>query len=141
MRQAAKHETGFGLFPLIKHTHRTAGFVKVRGVNIGFTDLEDMMFNLEEVSDFRVEITGGDDRDELDLHVELTQDGDTAAAIESISASVQRVFGLTPRIIESRTGRNRPSLRRRLQACTGQRSAGVRPVAQYRLPLPASTPS
>ena len=104
MRDAAKDATGFSLFPLIKHTHRTAGFVKVRGINIGFTDLEDMMFNLDPVSDFRVEIVHADDRDELDLHVELTQDVDTAAATESISASVQRVFGLTPRIIEAERG-------------------------------------
>lgn len=102
MRTPEDNATGFNLFPLIKHTHRTAGFVKVRGVNIGFTDLEDLMFNLAEVSDFRVEIVAEDSRDELDLHVEPSADiAETEAAIKS---AVQRVFGVTPRIIPAESG-------------------------------------
>ena len=44
MRQGVMRGTEFDVFPLINHTHRTAGFVKVRGINIGFGDLEDLMF-------------------------------------------------------------------------------------------------
>ena len=32
------------MFPRIKHAHRTAGFFKIRGVNLGHQDLEDFMF-------------------------------------------------------------------------------------------------
>ncbi|WP_299882418.1 phenylacetate--CoA ligase family protein [uncultured Sulfitobacter sp.] len=86
----------YDVFPLVKHTHRTAGFVKVRGINIGFTDLEDLMFANTAVSDFRVEIVWQNDRDELDVYVELADDA--AGATDQISADIRRVFGLIPRI-------------------------------------------
>lgn len=104
LRHMPEETPGFGVFPVIKHTHRTAGFVKVRGVNIGFTDLEDLMFAAPEVSDFRVEIVWHDNRDELDLHVEFAEDADEAAAIETLKATVQRVFGLLPRIVTTARG-------------------------------------
>ncbi len=104
LRPAEPGAGGFGLFPLVTHTHRTAGFVKVRGVNIGFTDLEDLMFNQSEVSDFRVEVTGEDGRDELDLHVELAPGSGEAGASAAVTAAVQRVFGLSPRIVPTEAG-------------------------------------
>lgn len=96
LRSGVTGAGAYDVFPLVKHTHRTAGFVKVRGINIGFTDLEDLMFASAAVSDFRVEIVWENDRDELDVHVELAEGADGAA--EQISADIRRVFGLTPRI-------------------------------------------
>lgn len=88
----------YDVFPLISHTHRTAGFVKVRGVNIGFTDFEDTMFASEEVSDFRAEIVWQGDRDELDLFVELAEPGNRDVAVDAVKASVRRVFDVMPRV-------------------------------------------
>lgn len=102
MRRDVPRGTPYDVFPLIKHTHRTARFVKVRGVNIGFTDLEDVMFGLAEVSDFRVEIVWQNDRDELDVHVELAEGA--SAAAERIKAAIVRVFGVSPRVIEGPRG-------------------------------------
>lgn len=98
MRSGVTGGGPFDVFPLIKHTHRTAGFVKVRGVNIGFTDLEDLMFASDEVADFRVEIVCDNDRDELDVHTELREGVDAEAAATAIVSEVQRVFGLKPRV-------------------------------------------
>ena len=87
----------YGVFPLLAHAHRTAGFVKVRGVNIGFTEFEDLMFAHANVSDFRVEVVFTGTRDELDLHVEL--DGvDEAEGMEALAALVRRTFDVAPRV-------------------------------------------
>ena len=99
MHQPVTGATGFEIFPLIKHTHRTEGFVKVRGVNIGFTDLEDLMFAIPLISDFRVEILWQDDRDELDLHVELPAEVKEQDASKTVISAVERTFGLKPRIV------------------------------------------
>ena len=93
----------YDVFPRIKHTHRTACFVIVRWINIGFTDLEDLMFASPAVSDFRVEIVWQNDRDELDVHVELA-DGSSDETADQIVADVQRVFGLKPRVLVGTRG-------------------------------------
>lgn len=103
MRQDVYCDNAYKVFPLIKHTHRTAGFVKVRGNNIGFTDLEDLMFGLKEVSDFRVEIVWQNDRDELDVFVELADITNEEITVNNLKDMIQRTFGLAPRI---RIGKN-----------------------------------
>ena len=89
----------YDVFPLVKHTHRTAGFVKVRGVNIGFAELEDLMFAHPDISDFKVDIVWQDDRDEMDILIESTRDVAT-----EIADQVARVFGLKPRVRIGETG-------------------------------------
>jgi phenylacetate-CoA ligase len=84
----------YGLFPLVRHTHRTAGFVKVRGVNIGFQDFEDLMFATPAVADFRVEVRFEGAADVLDLHVELAE-GAKAAPLADL---VRSRFEITPRV-------------------------------------------
>jgi hypothetical protein len=46
--EADDGEGPFSVFPRIKHAHRTAGFFKIRGVNLGHQDLEDFMFRFLE---------------------------------------------------------------------------------------------
>ena len=45
----------FSIFPVIKHAHRTAGFFKIRGVNINHSELEDLIFRDPDVNDFKCE--------------------------------------------------------------------------------------
>ena len=104
LRRHIDRGTAYDVFPLIKHTHRTAGFVKVRGVNIGFGDLEDLMFATSDVSDFRVEIVWQGERDELDIYVELISDQGPDAAGLRIKENVHRVFGVAPRVIVGQNG-------------------------------------
>lgn len=104
LRHGIERGTPYDVFPLIKHTHRTAGFVKVRGVNIGFTELEDLLFQRNDVSDFRVEVVHVDDRDELDVHVEWTEGTGSTQAQDDICGMIHRVFGLRPRLHTSPTG-------------------------------------
>ncbi len=104
MRNGVIRNNGHDLFPLIKHTHRTAGFVKVRGNNIGFTELEDLMFKAEHVAVFRVEIVWEDNKDQLDVHVELSPQANPDERTQFLAASISRAFGLSPRIFVGTAG-------------------------------------
>ena len=94
----------FALFPLMRHAHRTAGFFKVRGVNIGHTDFEDMMFADARVADFRVEVVATDGADVLRVHLEAGGGADPAALGAELAARVRRSFELTPDLVWSPPG-------------------------------------
>lgn len=87
----------YGVFPLLRHAHRTAGFFKVRGVNINHQEFEDFLFANPAVNDFKADAIA-DDRgiDGLRLSVELKRGADAAAAVAAIVADTKRVFELTP---------------------------------------------
>ncbi len=91
MRQAPG-KGRYGVFPLVKHAHRTAGFFKVRGVSIAHAALEDHLFAAREVADFRCEVMNDGDLDQLVLVVELGE----GSSAESIESSVKRRFEITP---------------------------------------------
>lgn len=82
----------YGVFPLVKHAHRTAGFFKVRGVNIGHGEFEDFMFAAREVADFRCEVTNEGGLDQFLVLVELRD----AAVLERLEKSIKAKFELTP---------------------------------------------
>lgn len=73
----------YGVFPLVRHAHRTSGFFKVRGVNIGHAEFEDHMFATREVADFRCEVVNDGGLDQLVVLVELRGEVDLAAAIKA----------------------------------------------------------
>lgn len=104
MRNGIVGGSPYDVFPLIKHTHRTTGFVKVRGVNIGFADLEDIMFKSKDVSDFRVEIVWQNDRDELDVYLEVLDQVSIDEVKEHISSQIRRTFGVAPRVSTQEAG-------------------------------------
>ncbi len=95
----------FAVFPVIRHAHRTAGFVKVRGINIGFTDFEDLMFRSPVVADFRVAVTFDGTRDALEVELELPHGVAAEAAVTAVTQDIDRVFGLkpTPRVVPAGT--------------------------------------
>lgn len=82
----------YGVFPLVKHAHRTAGFFKVRGVNIGHAELEDHMFAIREVADFRCEAVNEGGLDQLVVIVELRD----AAVLDRVEKSIKAKFEVTP---------------------------------------------
>ena len=88
----------FGVFPLLKHTHRTAGFFKVRGVNIDHSEFEDFMFRSSNVADFKAEVINAGDLDEFVLSIELRQGFDRSDVIDSLVQRTKLKFGLTPQV-------------------------------------------
>lgn len=94
----------FAVFPRLKHAHRTAGFFKVRGVNLNHAELEDFIFSRVEVGDFRAEAVNEGDLDLLRLSIELRRGADAARACESLRAQMRERFELLPDLVVLEAG-------------------------------------
>jgi phenylacetate-CoA ligase len=94
----------FSVFPRIKHAHRTAGFFKVRGVNLGHQDLEDFMFRHVEIGDFRAEVLNDGGNDILKLSIEVRRGADAAGMARALASEVKEKFELAPQVAVLETG-------------------------------------
>src|SRR5687768_10707417 len=84
----------WSIYPLMRHARRTVGFFKVRGVNINHADLEDAMFRIPEVVDFRAEVyNSATGNDVLHLHVETRN-----LKSEGVIEGVRKSFQVTPEV-------------------------------------------
>ena len=64
----------WSIFPVMRHARRTVGFFKVRGVNINHSELEDLMFFNQGITDFKAEVCNAESGlDVLHLFVEPKQ--------------------------------------------------------------------
>src|SRR5438067_9742250 len=88
----------FAVFPRIRHAHRTTGFFKVRGVNLGHQDLEDFMFRHPEIGDFRAEALNEGDNDVLRLSLEVRRGVDTQAVSATIAREMRERLQLVPQL-------------------------------------------
>src|SRR5712671_1804099 len=94
----------YSVFPRIKHAHRTTGFFKVRGVNLGHQDLEDFMFRHLEIGDFRAEALNEGDNDVLRLSIEVRRGVDAAAICGAVAAAMKEKFELAPQVVALEAG-------------------------------------
>jgi phenylacetate-CoA ligase len=94
----------YSVFPRVKHAHRTAGFFKVRGVNLGHQDLEDFMFRHVEIGDFRAEAINEGDNDALRLCVELKRGVGADQFANMLAEKVKEKFELSPQVLVLETG-------------------------------------
>ncbi len=92
-------EGALSVFPVIRHGARTAGFFKVRGININQADIEDFMHRLEAVSDFKIEAVETGTLDALRVSVELRRGTDATDQSELLSRAVKTTFELTPEVV------------------------------------------
>jgi phenylacetate-CoA ligase len=83
----------------VRHAHRTSGFFKIKGVNIGHAEFEDLLFQQREVNDFKCEAMTVRSEDALRVFVEIKRGCDAQAAICDLSHAIRRVFELTPEIV------------------------------------------
>jgi phenylacetate-CoA ligase len=102
--EADDHDGPFSVFPRIKHAHRTAGFFKIRGVNLGHQDLEDFMFRHLEIGDFRAEAVNEGGNDILRLGVEVKRGSDAPAVARILTAQFKEKFELAPQVVVLETG-------------------------------------
>jgi phenylacetate-CoA ligase len=77
----------FSVFPVVKHAHRTAGFLKIRGVNLDHGEFEDFIFRNPLVNDFKGEAVTVGDAEVLRVSVELKRDIDPLAALDGIKGA------------------------------------------------------
>src|SRR5256885_673740 len=94
----------YSVFPRLKHAHRTSGFFKVRGINLGHQDLEDFMFRYHEIGDFRAEALNEGGNDVLRLAIECRRDADGAALCRLIAEEVRARVELAPQMVLLETG-------------------------------------
>jgi len=94
----------FSVFPRIRHAHRTAGFFKIRGVNLGHQDLEDFMFRHLEIGDFRAEALNEGDNDILRLSIEVRRGTDANSVSSILVKEVKEKFELAPQVVVLETG-------------------------------------
>jgi len=94
----------FSVFPRIKHAHRTTGFFKVRGINLGHQDLEDFMFRRTEIGDFRAEALNEGGLDVLRLSIEVRRGADGQAVAAAVAAEMKERFELAPEVVALETG-------------------------------------
>jgi len=94
----------FSVFPLIEHAQRTTGFFKVRGVNLNHAELEDFMFRMPEIGDFRAEAIASGGLESLLLSIEVRRGADAEAIAADLKREVRNLFGLTPDIVVLATG-------------------------------------
>ena len=94
----------FSVFPRIKHAHRTAGFFKIRGVNLGHQDLEDFIFRYAEIGDFRAEAVNEGGNDFLKLSIEVRRGCDASEVSRKVQLHTKEKFELTPQVALLETG-------------------------------------
>jgi phenylacetate-CoA ligase len=88
----------FSVFPVMRHAHRTTGFFKIRGINVNHAELEDFMFRMPAVNDFKVELVTVADRELLKLMVEIKRGLDQAGVTGKIAEDVRATFELRPEV-------------------------------------------
>jgi len=86
----------YSVFPIVKHTQRTTGFFKIRGININHAEFEDLMFAIEAVTDFKAEAVTLDGLENLRVSVELRRGTNPADAVAHIASRTKAVCELTP---------------------------------------------
>ena len=89
----------YSVFPRIKHAHRTTGFFKVRGINLGHQDLEDFIFRYVEIGDFRAEALNDGGNDVLRLSIECRRGADGTALCRRIAEDLKVRFELAPHVV------------------------------------------
>jgi phenylacetate-CoA ligase len=94
----------FAVFPVMRHAHRTAGFFKIRGVNLGHQDLEDFIFRYAEIGDFRAEAMNEGGNDFLKLSIEVRRGCDASEVARRVQLQTKEKFELTPQVAVLETG-------------------------------------
>ena len=94
----------YSVFPVIKHAHRTVGFFKVKGININHPELEDFLFEYEDLVDFKAEIISENDLDLLCLSIEVLHSGNSIELSSKIIVDTKNKFEITPKLITLERG-------------------------------------
>jgi phenylacetate-CoA ligase len=98
-------EGPFSVFPILRHAHRTSGFFKIKGVNIGHDELEDLLFRQPAINDFKCEAVTGKSGDVLRVFVEIKRGSDAISVMGDLSNTIKETFELTAEIIPLELGR------------------------------------
>jgi phenylacetate-CoA ligase len=96
MQHSTSLDGPFSVFPVMRHAHRTAGFFKIRGINMNHAEFEDFMFRMPDVNDFRVELVTESDREVLRLMIEVKRGLDAEPIAKRVAEQVRATFEVRP---------------------------------------------
>jgi phenylacetate-CoA ligase len=94
----------YAMFPIVRHAERTTGFFKIKGINIGHGEFEDLLFRQRAINDFKCEALTVKSEDVLRVFVELKRDCDARAAMDHLANAIRGTFELTPEIVSIELG-------------------------------------
>ncbi len=94
----------FSIFSLVRHAHRTSGFFKIKGVNVGHAEFEDLLFRQRDVNDFKCEAVATPSGDVLRVFVEIKRGCDANASLAELTNAIRKAFELTPEIVAIELG-------------------------------------
>jgi phenylacetate-CoA ligase len=97
-------EGPFAVFPLVRHAQRTSGFFKIKGINIGHGEFEDLLFRQRAVNDFKCEALTLASGDVLRVSVEIKRGVDPGTAVADLRREIKRVFELNAEIVTLELG-------------------------------------
>jgi len=83
------------VFPVIQHAHRTVGFFKVRGININHQELEDLLFDHQNLVDFKAEIVTQSSLESLVIYIEVFHSCDPNLLSQQIVENIKRTFEIS----------------------------------------------
>lgn len=99
VRRRGQAQGPWSVFPVMRHSRRTVGFFKVRGVNINHSDLEDVLFADADLTDFRAEVHSSDaGLDVLHILLETRRGTRVEPVRQRIAEAVKHTFQVTPEI-------------------------------------------
>ena len=94
----------YAVFPVVRHAERTTGFFKIKGINIGHGEFEDLLFRQRAINDFKCEAVTEKSEDVLRVFVELKRGSDARAAMAELSNAIRGTFELTAEIVPIELG-------------------------------------
>jgi phenylacetate-CoA ligase len=100
----ARGRSPYAVFPIVRHAERTTGFFKIKGINIGHGEFEDLLFRQRAINDFKCEAVTVKSEDVLRVFVELKRGCDARAAMAELSNAIRGTFELTPEIVPIELG-------------------------------------
>ncbi len=103
-QEEGSSDSPLSVFPVLRHAHRTAGFFKVRGVNINHAELEDLMFDDAAIGDFKAAAVNDGGLDDLRLSIEIAKGQHPQQVSDLIAQKIKATFEISPIIEQLPTG-------------------------------------
>jgi phenylacetate-CoA ligase len=89
-------EAPYGHLPLMRLAGRTAGFIKVRGINLNHNELEEHLLAFDDVADYMITAVVEHEREVLRIDLELFPGASERDVVNQVRAEMTRAFEVEP---------------------------------------------
>lgn len=88
----------YAMFPRLKLTDGTVGFIKVRGVNINHSELQDKLLTLPAVADYMVTVVTEGTLDRLGIEIEIRDASEPQVVADVVLREIGATFEVRPEV-------------------------------------------